>query len=520
MHKEMARYILSHDIGTSGCKSALFDLDGRLLSSTSREYQISYPMPGRAEQNPEDWWDAVVLSTRDILKMERIISTEIAVVSFSGQMEDSIFLGRNHDVIRPAILHIDSRANAEAQWLKEKLGEEKINALTGNFVDGECTLSKILWLKNNEPENFRQTKIFLSGAKDYIALRFSKDRAYTDYVDASISFLLDIKKNGWCDLLLSQIGITKDNLPEVVPSSTVIGQVSAEAANKTGLACGTPLVVGAGDAGCAAVGAGSVQQKDTCANIGSSSWVATISDHPLIGKPKGLYNLKHPDPSLFMPIGSVISAGHSYRWLAQLFGEAQVEKAESQGVMKYSVMDKAAERVAPGSDGLIFLPYMMGERTPHRDHDARGVFFGLSLNHQRDHLIRAVLEGVAYGLRSVIDTFEEADLRISDVTVFGGGTKGSIWQEIIANVLEKKVTVPEILGEISCLGAAVIGGIGIGTYRSYAKAKELVRMQRTVYPDPAISRRYSDFYKVYLSLYPSLKPSFQELAKVRESGSV
>ncbi len=432
-------------------------------------------------------------------------------------MEGCISLDSNGQPVRPAIIHLDSRATKEAEWFKENVGVEKIVEITGNLVDAECTLSKIRWLRNNEPKSFQKTKVFLSGAKDYIVHKFSGSRLFTDYVDASISFLFDVKKNEWSDLLLKDLGITEDNLPEAVPSATIVGEVSSQASIETGIKAGTPLVIGGGDAGCAAVGAGCVSKGDTCANIGSTAWLATISDHPLTGRPQGLYNLRHPDPKLFMPIGAVLSAGHSYRWLREQFGTMEVPMAKFLGVTAYNLMDEEAESVEPGSDGLIFLPYLMGERTPHRDHNARGVFFGLSLSHKRQHMIRAVLEGVAYGLRNVIDTFEETGLSISEVRLFGGGTKGLIWQEIMTNIFERKILVPQIVGEVTSFGAAITGGVGLGIYKDYTNAKKLIRVDRTVSPDPVISKLYYEYYEIYLSLYPLLKDKFVQLAKAREA---
>jgi xylulokinase len=512
----MGHFTLVYDLGTTACKSVLFDFEGRLIRSIDIEYPTNYARPGWAEQNPDDWWKAVVLSTREILATQGIIPSDIAGISFSGQMEGCILLDSKGQTVRPAIIHLDSRARKEAEWLKQVIGVDKIIEITGNLVDAECTLSKILWVKNNEPGSFQKAKIFLSGAKDYIAHRFSGGRAFTDYVDASISFLFDIRKYEWSDPLLRDIGITKDNLAEPVPSSTIIGEVSSQASFETGVKVGTPLIMGGGDAGCAAVGAGCVLKGDTCANIGSTAWIATVSDSPLAGKPQGLYNLRHPDPKLFMPIGAVLSAGHSYRWLREQFGAMEASMAKVLGMTAYNLMDEEAEVAEPGSDGLIFLPYLMGERTPYRDHNARGVFFGLSLSHKRQHVIRAVLEGVAYGLRNVIDTFEQLGLSISDVRLFGGGTKGLIWQEIMSNIFERKILVPQIV-EVTSFGAAITCGVGLGIYKDYTTAKKLIRIDRTVVPDTSISKLYAEYYRIYISLYPILKEKFAQLAKAREA---
>ena len=513
----MTQFILAHDLGTTACKSTLFDFLGRPVRSVNTEYPVYYLRSGWAEQNPEDWWKAVVLSTKEILKTRSVLPSDIAGVSFSGQMEACISLDSTKRPIRPAIIHLDSRARNEAQWFRENFGAKKIVEITGNLVDAECTLSKIRWLKYNEPKSFQKTKVFLSGAKDYIVHRFSGTKLFTDYVDASISFLFDMKKNGWSEILLEGLGITTDYLPQVVPSATIVGEVSPQASNQTGIKTGTPLIIGGGDAGCAAVGAGCVSKGDTCANIGSTAWLATISERHLTGGSQGLYNLRHPDPKLFMSIGAVLSAGHSYQWLREQLGTKQLRKGQVPRGIAYNLMDEEAESVEPGSDGLIFLPYLMGERTPHRDHNARGVFFGLSLSHKRQHMIRAVLEGVAYGLRNVIDTFEQVGLSISDVRLFGGGTKGLIWQEIMTNIFERKILVPQIVGEVTSLGAAIAGGVALGIYKDYSNAKRLIRVDRTVTPDPEISRSYDEYYQIFLSLYPILKDRFMQLSKVREA---
>jgi xylulokinase len=512
----LGQYIIAYDLGTTACKTAAFDLEGNLVRSVDVEYGTDYRQPGWAEQNPEDWWRAVVLASREITKGQLISARDILGVSFSGQMEGCIPLDANGNPVRPAIIHLDSRAKDEAEWLKKNIGVHELMDTTGNLVDAECTLSKISWLKRNEPKSFQKARIFLSGAKDYAALKFTGSRAYTDYVDASISMLLDVNKNDWSELLLNNLGITKDNLPKLVPSATVVGEVSAEASNETGIRNGTKVVMGGGDAGCAAVGAGCVRTGDACANIGSTAWIAVVADHPPTGGPKGIYSIRHPDPKYFMAIGAVLSAGHSYRWARDQLGPWEVPK-EKPGWTAYTLMDEEARSVRPGSDGLIFLPYLMGERTPYRDHYARGVLFGLSLSHKKQHMIRAVLEGVAYGLRHVIDTFQEADLEVTDMRLFGGGTKGKIWQEIMANIFNRKIMVPRIVGETTSLGAAITGAVGLGIYKDYAAAKELVRIEETVNPNASVAKSYENFYRVFLSLYPALKDGFVDLAKAREN---
>ncbi|MBS7611362.1 xylulokinase [Candidatus Bathyarchaeota archaeon] len=505
-------YILAHDIGTTGDKATLFNLDGHLVASTLKEYGLNQPKPTWAEQDPENWWAAFIASTREILKTSKVHSSEIEAISFSGQMMGCLPIDKSGDPLRPSIIWMDQRSIEQANFIAERIGEEAFYRITGNRVNPSYTISKILWLKENEPEVYERAYKFLQ-SKDYIILKLTGEYV-TDYSDASLAGLLDVNKRQWAYGILEELQIPIDKLPRLCASTEVVGGIERSAAEKTGLKPGTPVVLGGGDGACAAVGAGVVRYGHAYNYIGASSWISICADKPLIDPRMRIFNQWHLDPNRVSPTGTMQMAGGSYRWLRDEVCRAEVEEAQRLGVDPYTVMDLEAEKVRAGSEKVIFLPYLMGERSPWWNPNARGVFFGLALGHRRRHLIRAVLEGVCFNLRIILEAFEEQEVRVENIRVIGGGAKSRLWRDIMASVYGKTILVPEYLMEATSFGAAIAAGVGVGIYKDFNVAEKLVRINAIHDPDPMLFEKYSILYGYFKKLYLTLAPLYRELASL------
>lgn len=506
-------YILAHDVGTTGDKATLFDLDGRLVASTLKEYGLKQPKPTWAEQDPDDWWAAFVASTREILKISKVHSDEIKAIGFSGQMMGCLPLDRGGNPLRSSIIWMDQRSVEQANFIRERVGERAFYQITGNRISPPYTISKILWLKENEPKIYERTYKFLQ-SKDYIVFKLTGEHV-TDYSDASLAGLLNVNKRQWAYEILEELQIPVNKLPRLCASIEVIGGIERSVAKKMGLKPGTPVVIGGGDGPCAAVGAGVVRPGYAYNYVGASSWISICTEKPLIDPKMRIFNQWHLDPNKVSPTGTMQAAGNSYRWLRDEVCQPETTDAQRLGVDPYAVMDLKAEKVEPGAEKVVFLPYLMGERSPWWNPNARGVFFGLALGHKRRHLIRAVLEGVGFNLKIILEAFEEQGRDIENIRVIGGGAKGELWRNILASIYGKTILVPEYLMEATSFGAAIAAGIGVGAYRDFGVAEKLIKITATNKPDPVLHGRYTVLYEYFKKLYLALVPLYDELASLK-----
>jgi xylulokinase len=506
-------YILAHDVGTTGDKATLFDLDGRLVASTLKEYSLKQPEPTWAEQDPEDWWAAFVASTREILKNSKVHSDEIKAIGFSGQMMGCLPVDKDGNPLRSSIIWMDQRSVEQANLIRERVGERAFYQITGNRISPPYTISKILWLKENEPKTYERTYKFLQ-SKDYIVFKLTGEYV-TDYSDASLAGLLNVNKRQWAYEILEELQIPVDKLPRLCASIEVIGGIEPSVAKKMGLKPGTPVVIGGGDGPCAAVGAGVVRPGYAYNYVGASSWISICTEKPLIDPKMRIFNQWHLDPNRVSPTGTMQAAGNSYRWLRDEVCQPETTDAQRLGVDPYVVMDSEAGKVEPGAEKVLFLPYLMGERSPWWNPNARGVLFGLALGHKRRHLIRAVLEGVSFNLRIILEAFEEQGVNIENIRVIGGGAKGELWRNIMASVYGKTVLVPEYLMEATSFGAAIAAGIGVGAYKDFGVAEKLIKIIAINKPNLILHRRYIVLYEFFKRLYLTLVPLYDELASLK-----
>lgn len=492
------RYILAHDLGTTGNKTNLFDIEGKLVASSFAGYETAYPHPAWAEQDPADWWQAVCDSTRELVAQAAVSPAEVAVISFSGQMMGALPVDKSGTPLRPSIIWADQRAVAEADLLAETCGAAEIYRRTGHRAGASYSGAKILWIKNYQPDIYAQAHKFLQ-AKDYAAYRLAGNFA-TDYSDASGTNLFDLGERCWSEDILEAMDIDGALLPEPHPSHTVIGEVTGGAAEETGLAPGTPVVIGGGDGACATVGAGAVDVGDAYNYIGSSSWISVVSRSPIYDPQRRTFTFVHLDPELYFPTGTMQAAGGSRDWLIR--------------VLKEEVSDSAIAEVGLGAQGLLFLPYLIGERSPHWNPLARGAFVGLTMSHGRAEMARAVLEGVAFNLRMILDAFLEQGIVIEAMRLIGGGAQSPLWRQILADVYGLPILHPTLLAEATSLGAAIAGGVGVGLFPDFSVAQEFVQVEEAERPNRAAQARYAELYPLFQETYRALEPIYERLGKM------
>lgn len=511
------RYVLAHDLGTTGDKAILFDIEsGSAVGSAFVPYPTEYPSATQAEQDPNDWWEAFCRATQEVLGRTGISAERIAVVSFSGQMMGCVPVSADGAPLRKAIIWADQRATKEAELLLDRIGLEDAYRITGHRVGPAYSAPKIMWLLTHEPHICTHVHKFLQ-AKDFIVHKLT-GKWVTDYSDACGTGLLDLRRRDWSEKMLQAAGIPRELLPEVVPSTQVAGEVSGEAAAEAGLARGTPVVVGGGDGVCATAGAGAVRPGIGHLYLGSSAWVAGASEEPVLDLKMRTFTWPHLDPGLYSPNGTMHNAGASLEWAAGALGVLEERVAEWLDLSPYDLIEQEAEKIPPGSEGLIFLPYLMGERSPHWDPSARGVFLGITRKHRRAHFLRAVYEGVALNLRTIFLALKDLGVGLEEVRAIGGGVKSRLWVKILVDALGTPLHVTKSPLEATALGAAMAGAVGVGLVRDFPSAAErFVHVGQVVEPGPG-AEVYSEVHGLFLDAYEALRGIFPRLSVLEEGG--
>jgi len=507
----MTTYLLGIDVGTTGSKALLINTDGVVKASAVTEYTTSMPQPLWAEQNPVDWWVATTASIQRLLNESGIEPEHIAGVGLTGQMHGLVLLDATGKVLRPCIMWNDQRTAVQCAAITREIGAEIILRLTGNPVLPGFTAPKLAWVRDHEPDVYaRIAKVLLP--KDYVRYRLTGE-FLSDVSDASGTSLFDVGKRQWSDQMLKAIGVPREWLPDVTESPVVSAVVSSQAAKETGLRAGTPVVGGGGDQAAQAVGTGIIAQGVISVTIGTSGVVFAASDTYRVEPQGRLHAFCHAVPGMWHLMGVMLSAGGSLRWYRDALGELERARAAEAGYDAYDLLIERAAVVPPGCEGLLFLPYLTGERTPYPDPDARGVFFGLTPRHNKAYLTRAVLEGVAYGLRDSLELMRRLGLPITQIRVSGGGARSPVWRQILADVFDLEISTVNVT-EGAAYGAALLAGVGAGVFRSIAEACDaVIRITGNTRPGPAVSV-YADYYPCYRALYQALAPEFKALAKV------
>lgn len=492
-------FFLGVDISTTATKALLIDSDGQVIAVHSTRYGFETPRPLWSEQHPDLWWDGAQQSIKGVLDRSGVDAAQIGGIGLTGQMHGLVLLDAAGKVLRPAILWNDQRTQAQCDEIHQRIGRGQFIQITGNVALTGFTAPKILWVRDNEPEIYARVAHILL-PKDYVRLRLTGKFAM-DKADGAGTVLMDLRKRDWSGEVLEALGIPPAWLPRLYEGPQITGVVTPEAAKVTGLRDGTLVVAGGGDQAAQAVGVGVVEPGVVALTVGTSGVVFAVTPTALVEPEGRLHAFCHAVPGRWHFMGVMLSAAGSLQWYRDTLASE----------MSFDDLLKEAETVPAGSDGLLFLPYLSGERTPHPDPLARGAFIGLTVRHQRAHLTRAVLEGVAYGLKDSFTLIKNAGLgEITQVRASGGGTKSAFWRQILASVLETElITVNTTEG--AAFGAGLLAGVGAGAWPDVESAcKQSIRPVSSTVPDPIQMRAYRKGYQLYAELYPALKGTFAE----------
>ncbi|MCM0649619.1 xylulokinase [Clostridium swellfunianum] len=494
------------DLGTSSVKIVIMTDAGEVTASVSKDYDVSYPRLNWAEQNPEDWWNATKDGIRDLVKSSNVDGASIKGIGFSGQMHGLVILDKGGKVLRPSILWCDQRTQEECDYLNDVIGQDRISQYTGNMALTGFTAPKILWVRKHEREIFDNIAHVML-PKDYIRYRLTGVFA-TDVSDASGMLMLDVKERKWSKEMLEILDIKEEMLPKVYESWEVTGRLTKEVAEYTGLTEDTVVVGGAGDQAAGAVGTGIIESGILSVALGTSGVVFASSDNYEVDEANRLHSFCHSNGK-WHQMGVMLSAASCLKWWI----EGINKDVQAEGDVFHQLLEEAGN-AAVGSNGVVFLPYLMGERTPYSDPNAKGVFFGINITTNRADMTRSVLEGVCFGLRDSLEILKSLNVPVEAVRVSGGGAKSLLWRQILADIFGVKVQVISSK-EGPAYGAAILAAVGCGKYKTVDEACEkLIKVTDSVDPIPENVEKYNKIYKIYNKLYPTLKDCFKEVSKL------
>ena len=505
----MAQYILAHDLGTSGNKATLYSEEGALVASRTVAYPTHYFNGNWAEQDPAHWWQAVCESTQALV--QQVNPAEIAGVALSGQMMGCTLVDQTGAVLRPSMIYCDQRSAPQAARILEQIDLKSFYGIVGHRVSPAYALEKLMWVRDHEPQNYARAHRMLC-AKDYINFRLT-GRMATDYSDASGTNAFDLNTFQWSEKIIRLAGVEGALFPEPMDSTRILGEITRAAAAATGLKAGTPVAVGGGDGSCAGVGVGCIKPGSTYNYLGSSSWVALTVKKPIVDEQMRTMNWAHCVPGYLHPSGSVQTAGSSLHWLKEVVCTSECAEAAARNTSVYQLMDAAIARSPAGANGVLFLPYMLGERTPWWNPNARGAFIGMNLGTRREDLLRAVMEGITLNLGMIVNIFRQ-HLPIEAITVIGGGARSAVWRQMMADIYDCRVESLNFLEEATSMGAAVIGGVGVGLFKDFDVIHRFIKVDQSAQPDPASRDRYRQIAPVFEQSYRALVDVFDNLAKI------
>jgi xylulokinase len=503
--------LLGIDAGTTGLKAVLCDPDGTILAQASQEYPTAYPHPNWAQQDPEAWWRAACdVIPRVLAAAADADPRAIAGIGVSGQAPAVVPVDRDGAPLHPALIWLDRRSEPQCAWLREQVGEEAITRTNGARIDPYYLAPKWLWLKDNEPEVYRRTHVVLQ-VNGFLIHRLT-GRFSMDVSHGPLTLFFDSPNLRYSERLADRMGLDLAKMPAVAACAEVVGEVTAAAAAATGLAVGTPVVAGMCDGTAAALEAGLTEVGDAVEMTGQSTVISICADAPYLGRE--LVSLVHAIPGRYLAVGALVATGGALRWFRDQLGEPERLAAQAQGIDPFELLSAEAAGSPAGANRLLFLPYMFGERSPIWDTDARGVYFGLSLASTKADMVRAIMEGAAFGLRHNLEVAAAAGFHARTLSCVGGGARSPVWNQIKADVLRMPIRLP-VAATGAPLGDALAAGVGMGVYASFADAvARISRIQREYRPDEALAERYDCLYRVYVGLYPALQASFRELAAV------
>jgi xylulokinase len=490
-------YIAAFDIGTSAIKTSLVSQDGRIIDSVSYRYEVISPAQKWAEQDPELWWKGACCTTRDLLERNPEARKQIAVIGVCGHMLGCIPVDSAGYALRPAMIHADTRASTEADDICKTVGRDNFYRRTGCIPGAQGTLAKILWLKRNEPEVYAKTVRFLQ-SKDYLAARMTGNIDTTDFSDASHAQIIDIHTKAYMTDIFAEFGLDPLKFPAIHRGIDVIGRISKTAGAELGISDGIPVIAGGGDGACANIGAGiTTNRRDVYCCIGTTAWVAYNTTLPVIDDRGRVFDIMSLDGESFGVFGTMQAAGKSIDWAQKLLH-----------IESNAAFDLEAAAAPPGSDGLIFVPYIEGERSPIFDPNARGIFFNIDSRHQRAHFARSVLEGVSYALRSILDVYRES-MPIPELRLIGGGANSKLWRQILTDVCDITIRITDThTDSVTSLGVALAAGVSAGMYTNLDEAASMVKKLETTEPLKENCSVYNRLFDTYIRLYQQVKPLY------------
>ncbi|MGL1893516.1 MAG: xylulokinase [Spirochaetaceae bacterium] len=495
----MAKYILSHDLGTSGNKVTLFTTEGELVRSETYVYNTKWFNDNWAEQDAELWYKAFCETTKKILA--DVNPEHVLGVSFSGQMMGCLCVDSLGKPLHNSIIWADMRASIEETFINDKINSEEFYKITGHRASASYTLAKFLWIKNNLPEIYNNTYKVLN-AKDYILHKLTGEFV-TDYSDASGTNLLDINTLKWSEKIAKAVDINIDKFPELRKSTDIIGLINSQNSIETGLAIGTPIICGGGDGAMSALGAKCINTGDVFCTLGTSSWNATTTNEPFFDKQMRTFNFVHIIPGKYIPCGTMQTAGASLSWLKK-----------EMAIDNYEDINNAVKKSKPGSNGLYFMPYLMGERSPRWNSKARGCFIGLKMQTTSGDMFRSVYEGVAFNLEIIFGLISR-NQDVKEIIMTGGGAKSEVWNQIIADIYNTNILIPNYTEEATSIGAAITAGVGLGIFKSFDKITDFIKIDKTVQPIKANVIKYNKMKPIFESIYQSLIPVYNNIDELQ-----
>jgi xylulokinase len=504
-------YVIGCDVGTSGTKAIVVSESGKILSKVTVEYPLSTPHPGWAEQDPDMWVKAAFQAIAGAVRKAGVKASDVKSQGFSGQMHSSVFLDKQGKVLRPALLWCDTRTHEECLEITKKVGEAHLRQWVSNPALEGFTLPKILWVKKHEPKTYAKIAQVLM-PKDYVRYKLTGALA-TEVSDAAGTLYFDVKNRRWSEELLGKLGIPLKWFPQVVESQEICGHLTDGAAKALGLKPGTPVVGGGADNTCGAVGNGIIQSGDVMASLGTSGVLFAHADKVKVDPGLRVHSFCHSVPDKWYLMGVILSAGFSLQWYRDTLGLSEKKLGKKTGKSAYGILSQEAQKVAAGSEGLLFLPYLMGERTPHKDAYARGAFVGISARHGRAHFARSVFEGITFAMRDSLEIFRELKVPIRRVVATGGGAANPFQRQLQADIYgEEVVTVNSEEGP--AYGAAILAMVGAKLYPSVpAACSKLIRVVTRTQPRSKWVKEYDGWYSEYRKLYPGLKDSFRSIGE-------
>ena len=505
----MSKFLLAHDLGTSGDKATLFTIDGVLVDSCTYEYETKFFNGNWAEQNPLDWWEAFCETNKRLLKGRDI--NQVAGLAFSGQMMGCVCIDNNGEVLRNAIIWADQRSVEEEQMIKSKMDEREFYKIVGHKISASYSIEKLMWIRKNEPDIFKRIfKMLLP--KDYVIYRLTGEFV-TDYSDASGTNAFDLLNHKWSDKIIDITGLDRSLFPDVYPSTHIAGEVSTAISEECGLAPGTKVIIGGGDGVCAAVGAASVKENVAYNYLGSSSWVAYTAKKPVFDEELRTFNWAHMIPGYYAPTGTMQAAANSYNFIKKiLFDEGSIP-GNQKNLRVYDLMNHDIRSSKIGANGLLFLPYLLGERSPRWNPDARGAFIGLKMEHTRGDLIRATVEGILMNLDIILQIFKkESD--ITDINVIGGLAQSDTILQILADVYGINVHKLNYLEEATSIGAAIAAGVGSGELKDFTEVHKFIRLEESIIPNMKNHKEYGRVKEVFDNSYYALLDIYEQLTKL------